>query len=48
MRHFLEILRASLLKGAGFRELAPQLSALGAIGAVIFTSAILRFRKQGL
>jgi ABC-2 type transport system permease protein len=46
VRYFLEILRACLLKGAGFAELAPQMAALAGFGVVILTLASLRFRKQ--
>ncbi|MCB9726886.1 MAG: ABC transporter permease [Deltaproteobacteria bacterium] len=40
MRHFVEILRAVLLKGATFTDIAPQLTALAGIGTVLFASAI--------
>jgi ABC-2 type transport system permease protein len=46
MRHFIEILRACLLKGAGVRDLAPQLLALTLLGAGILTLSVLRFRKR--
>ena len=40
VRHFVEILRAVLLKGATFTDIAPQLTALAGIGTVLFASAI--------
>jgi ABC-2 type transport system permease protein len=46
VRYFLEILRGCLLKGAGFRDLFPQLAALAVFGVVILTLSALRFRKR--
>lgn len=46
MRHYLEIVRAVFLKGAGATALMPQLLALAGIGLVIFTLAGLRFRGR--
>jgi ABC-2 type transport system permease protein len=48
VRYFVEILRANLLKGAGFHDLAGQLAALAGLGATILTLATLRFRKRAL
>lgn len=45
-RYFVEAMRGVLLKGAGYQDLALQLSALGAFGVVIIASATLRFKKQ--
>ena len=45
MRHFVEIMRGCLLKGAGFADLAPQLGALCALGAAIMGVSVARFRK---
>ncbi|MCB9545344.1 MAG: ABC transporter permease [Myxococcales bacterium] len=36
VRHFVEVLRGVLLKGAGWRDLAPQLIALAGMGTTIF------------
>ncbi|MEZ4465214.1 MAG: ABC transporter permease [bacterium] len=36
VRHFVEVLRGVLLKGAGWRDLAPQLVALAGMGTAIF------------
>ncbi len=46
VRYFVEILRAVLLKGAGFRDVALQLTALLVFGVVILTAGSLRFRKR--
>jgi ABC-2 type transport system permease protein len=46
MRHFIEILRACLLKGAGLGDLAPQLIALLVLGAGILAVSVARFRKR--
>ncbi|HEY3355135.1 MAG TPA: ABC transporter permease [Polyangia bacterium] len=46
VRYYLEILRGCLLKGAGFREVAPQLAALAVFGASILTLSSLRFHKR--
>jgi ABC-2 type transport system permease protein len=46
VRYFVEILRANLLKGAGFRDLAWQLAVLAALGVTIVLAATLRFRKR--
>ena len=46
VRYFIEILRACLLKGAGFQDLAPQLLALALFGTAILALATLRFRKR--
>ena len=46
VRHFVELLRACLLKGAGFVELAQPLAALALLGTGMLTLASLRFRKR--
>ncbi|MBW2461747.1 MAG: ABC transporter permease [Deltaproteobacteria bacterium] len=46
LRHYAEILRGSLLRGAGFVELSNQLLILGGMGFFIFTIASLRFRSS--
>jgi ABC-2 type transport system permease protein len=46
MRHFLEIMRGCLLKGAGFADLAPQLLALAVLGVGILWASVARFRKR--
>ncbi len=45
LRHYAEIMRGSLLRGAGWQELAPQLLTLAVMGVVVFTFASLRFRR---
>lgn len=45
LRHYAEVMRAVLLRGAGLAEIAPQLVALAAIGAVLAGAALSRFRK---
>jgi ABC-2 type transport system permease protein len=44
--YFLRIIRGIVLKGTGLAELWPEVWPLVAFGAVIFTLAVLRFRKS--
>ncbi len=46
LRHYAEVLRGSLLRGAGFAELSTQLTVLGVMGVTVFTFASLRFRRS--
>jgi drug efflux transport system permease protein len=46
MRHFLEIMRAALLKGAGAADLVRQLLALTVLGVVILGVSVVRFSKR--
>lgn len=46
VRHFVKLLRAVLLKGAGFQDLWLELLLLFTFGATILTIASLRFRKR--
>lgn len=46
VRHFVEILRAVMLKGATLSDIAPQLVALGGIGATIFGLATLGLTRR--
>ena len=46
LTHFLRIIRGVVLKGAGFRELAPEVLALGIILGVLVVASSLRFRKK--
>ena len=43
--HFVMLAQAILFRGAGFDVVWPQFLALGAIGAVLFSAALFRFRK---
>lgn len=45
VRHFAEVMRSCLLRGAGLADLAVPLGSLAALGAFIFAAAVLRFRK---
>lgn len=45
MRHYLEIVRAVFLKGAGIEAFVPQFTLLVVIGVVVFTAAVRRFHK---
>jgi ABC-2 type transport system permease protein len=45
LRYFLEIVRGIFLKGSGLTELWPQMLALGGLGTVTLTLAVLRFHK---
>ncbi len=46
MRHFIEIMRRCLLKGATLVDLAPQLVALAILGVAILWISVLRFRRR--
>ncbi|HVY46204.1 MAG TPA: ABC transporter permease [Minicystis sp.] len=48
MRHFIEIMRRCLLKGATFRELVPQLGALAALGVSLLATSAALFRRRML
>jgi len=45
LRHYMEAILGIFLKGAGFADLWHQALALLAIGAVLFTSAVVAFRR---
>ncbi|MDQ6828800.1 MAG: ABC transporter permease [Gemmatimonadota bacterium] len=44
--HFVALMRAVLLKGAGFADVSRHIAALGAIGVVVFTVAVRQYRKR--
>jgi len=46
LRYFLVVLRSVFLKGTGFAVLWPQLAAMAALGAIMLTLSVLRFRKS--
>jgi ABC-2 type transport system permease protein len=46
VRWFAEVVRTTLLRGAGFADLWPQLLALAVLGGAILATATLRFRKR--
>ena len=46
LRHYLIIIRGTFLKGVGVDVLWPELAALAALGAVLLTASVLRFRKS--
>lgn len=46
MRHFVEIMRGCLLKGAGFEDLARPLAWLAALGAGIMILSVALFRRR--
>jgi ABC-2 type transport system permease protein len=46
VRHYAEVMRSCLLRGAGFADLAVPLGALALIGGAVFTAAVLRFRTR--
>ena len=46
VRYYLEILRGSLLKGAGFADVTTQLGALAGFGVVLISLSAARFRKR--
>jgi ABC-2 type transport system permease protein len=45
LRYFLVVLRGTYLKGVGLNILWPQMLAMGVLGVVLLTVAILRFHK---
>ena len=45
LRYYLVIIRGTFLKGVGLDVLWPQMAALAAIGVVLLTVSVLRFRK---
>ncbi len=46
MRHFIEVMRRCLLKGATFADLAPQLISLAVLGVAILSASIALFRRR--
>lgn len=46
MRHFVEIMRGCMLKGAGFADLAPQFAWLAGLGPVILGASVVRFNRR--
>jgi ABC-2 type transport system permease protein len=46
MRHYVEIMRGCLLKGAGIHDLAQQMIALAVLGIGILAISVARFRKR--
>ena len=44
--HFTQLMRAVLLKGAGFRDVGYQLAMLSGIGGAVLTLAVLQYRKR--
>ena len=46
LRHFMEIVRAIFLKGAGFMDLWPQLAAISVFAVLLLSLAIWRFRAS--
>jgi ABC-2 type transport system permease protein len=46
LRHFLEVIRALFLKGAGLGELWPQYVALGAMAVAALAVATRKFRRS--
>jgi ABC-2 type transport system permease protein len=45
LRHYAELLRSVLLRGASMADMQRQLWVLGCIGLVIFSAAVFRFRR---
>jgi ABC-2 type transport system permease protein len=46
LRYFLVIIRGIFLKGVDLQILWPQYAAMTALGLIVFTAAIVRFRKR--
>jgi len=45
IKHFAALLRAVLMKGAGFRDVAPAIGAMALFAAAVLPLALLRYRK---
>jgi drug efflux transport system permease protein len=46
VRHYAEVMRSCLLRGAGFADLAVPLLALAVLGGAVFGLAVARFRTR--
>jgi len=46
MRHFITLMRAVLLKGAGLPDVAPQLVVLAVSGVVVLAVAMRQYHKR--
>lgn len=46
LRYYIQVLRGSLLRGAGWAEMWPQLAALTVFGVAILSLSSMRFRKR--
>jgi ABC-2 type transport system permease protein len=46
LMHFTQLMRAVLLKGAGFADVIQQLAALAVIGAVVLTLSVRHYQKR--
>ncbi|HEX9244048.1 MAG TPA: ABC transporter permease, partial [Anaeromyxobacter sp.] len=46
VRYYAEVMRTTLMRGAGFAELWPQLLALALIGGAVLVAATRRFRER--
>ena len=46
LRYYLDVIKGIFLTGAGLAELWPDLVAMLAIGVVIFTASVIRFRRS--
>jgi ABC-2 type transport system permease protein len=46
VRHYAEVMRSCLLRGAGFADLAVPLLALAVLGGAVFALAVARFRTR--
>jgi ABC-2 type transport system permease protein len=46
VRYYAEVMRTTLMRGAGFAELWPQLLGLALIGGAVFVAATRRFRER--
>jgi ABC-2 type transport system permease protein len=46
VKHFVFIMRAVLVKGAGLETVAPPIIGLGIAGAAVLTLAVYRYRKS--
>lgn len=46
VRYYAEVMRTTLLRGGGFRDLWPELLALALLGGAILAAATLRFHKR--
>ena len=47
MLHFMTLMRAVLLKGAGIMDVGRELSILAVTGAVVMAASVRQYRKGG-
>jgi ABC-2 type transport system permease protein len=46
VKHFVSIMRAVLMRGAGLQDVGPTIAGLGAAGVVVLALAVMKYRKS--